>query len=184
MVMVIVSRIPVSIRTLILLPLLAAGVDMTRATAACGTHAQTCLEAAGRGWLGPAAALLVVAFAVATAWRLVRRLPSAPVAFGHLWALGTTGIAIACTGQALLARALGGDDAVLGGSPLGVLALCAVAGALLALMVRVTDRTTPSLKAPRSGQRTRIEWLYVRADDRPAPSPRRSTRRGRAPPAS
>ncbi len=178
-----VARIPLSVRTLILLPLLAAGVDLTRATAACGTHAQTCLEAAGRGWLGPVAVLLLIAFSVATAWRLVRRLPSTPTSFVRLWALGTTGVAVACTGQALLARALGGNDTVLGGSAPGVLALCVVAGALLALVLRVTDRASlPPLKAPRPGGRSRLEWLYVRADRRPALPVRRGPRRGRAPP--
>ena len=184
MVKVTVTRIPLSVRTLILLPLLAAGVDLTRATASCGSHAQTCLEAAGRGWLGPAAVLLLIAFSLATAWRLIVRLPSTPVAFGRLWALGTTGVAVACSGQALLARLLGGDDAVLGGSPLGVLALCVVAGALLALVLRITDRAAQPLRAPRPDDRSRVDWLYVRADNRPAAPARRGPRRGRAPPAS
>ena len=47
-------RMPLTLRALVLVPLLAAVVDMARATLACGPHAETCLEAAGRGYLGSA----------------------------------------------------------------------------------------------------------------------------------
>src|ERR671911_414299 len=48
-------RIPLTLRALVLVPLMAVLVDAMRATLACGPRAETCLEAAGRGWLGAAA---------------------------------------------------------------------------------------------------------------------------------
>ena len=53
-------RIPTTLRALVLVPLLAVVVDMARATLACGPHAETCLEAAGRGYLGTAGVVLIV----------------------------------------------------------------------------------------------------------------------------
>lgn len=163
----VVHRVHVSLRTLILLPLLAALVDLTRATAACGAQAQTCLEAAGRGWLGPVAAVLVVLYALVTARFVARRAESRwPRSFAERWLLGTTGVALACTGSAVLARALS-PGAALGGTPLGVLALCAVAGALLAALSQVTDDVAG--RAPRAPRlrRRRPEpaVVYVRADE-------------------
>ena len=52
-------RIPLTLRALVLVPLLAVLVDSARATLACGPQAQTCLEAAGRGWLGAAGLALL-----------------------------------------------------------------------------------------------------------------------------
>ena len=177
------NRIPVSIRTLILLPLLAAGVDLTRATAACGAHAQTCLEAAGRGWLGPAAAVLIVLYALATARFVARHAHGHRRSFTEMWLLGTTGVAVACTGQAILARAFS-PDAALGGSPLGVLALCAVAGAVLAFLLRLTDDLAERApRAPRLGRRRpEPAVVYVRTDDGDPRAAARRAPRGRAPP--
>jgi hypothetical protein len=47
-----VHRVPLTVRALLFVPLLAAGVDQTRAAMLCGGDAQPCLEAAGRGWIG------------------------------------------------------------------------------------------------------------------------------------
>ena len=178
-----VNRIPVSLRTLLLLPLLAAGVDLTRAAAACGSQAQTCLEAAGRGWLGPAAAILIVLYALATAHFVARRAQSRDRrGFAELWLLGTTGVAIACTGQAVLARAFA-PEATLGGSPLGVLALCAIAGALLAMLLRATDELAEHRpRAPRLRRRPQPAVVYVRTDDGDPRAAARQAPRGRAPP--
>lgn len=184
------SRVPVSLRMLVLLPLLAAGVDLTRATAACGAQAQTCLEAAGRGWLGVAAVLLVVAYAAGTGLLVARGArPSASgrvPGFARLWALATVGLFVAATGQDVLAQALGGQ-AALGGSPLGVLGLCAAGGALLALALR-TARDAAELVADLSPRAPRALLLLAAAvrggTARPAyvPATVRGTRRGRAPP--
>ena len=64
-------RIPLTLRALVLVPLLAVLVDQARATLACGPQAQTCLEAAGRGWLGSAGSALLLLYAVGLA--LARR---------------------------------------------------------------------------------------------------------------
>ena len=52
------------------------------------------------------------------------------------WLVGTAGVAAVCGGQALLAGALG-DGAALGGGWPELLAFCALAGAVLALALRV-----------------------------------------------
>jgi hypothetical protein len=137
-----VHRLPLTLRALLLVPLLAVGVDHTRATFACGPNAESCLEAAGQGWLGPAGTLLLVLYALGLALgvaRLARRAPALghePPGLLRLWGLGTAGVAAVCGGQALLAGALG-DPAVLGGGWLELLARCVAAGGLIALALRV-----------------------------------------------
>ena len=90
----------------------------------------------------------------------------------------------ACTGQALLAAALGAT--ALGGGWLGLLALCVVAGALLALALRVAPALRSALctAAPRPAAATPALWLspsplFAAAGGTPARRPR-----GRAPPQS
>ena len=60
-------RIPLTLRALVLVPLMAVLVDAMRATLACGPQAETCLEAAGRGWLGAAGLALLGAYSVVLA---------------------------------------------------------------------------------------------------------------------
>ena len=60
-------RIPLTLRALVLVPLLAVLVDAMRATLACGPRAETCLEAAGRGWIGAAGLALLGAYSVVLA---------------------------------------------------------------------------------------------------------------------
>ena len=60
-------RIPLTLRALVLVPLLAVLVDSARATLACGPQAETCLEAAGRGWLGAAGLALLGLYSVVLA---------------------------------------------------------------------------------------------------------------------
>ena len=64
---VLMPRIPLILRALVLVPLLAVAVDLARATLACGPRAESCLEAAGQGWLGMAAPLLLVLYAAGLA---------------------------------------------------------------------------------------------------------------------
>jgi hypothetical protein len=135
------ARLPPTLRALLLVPLLAAGVDIARATIACGPRAESCLEAAGQGWLGAAGPVLLVIYAAALAFavgRLVRGRATGARAPGFVrtWALGTAGVALVCGGQALLAGAVG-DAGSLGGGWAELLAFCAVAGALLALALRI-----------------------------------------------
>lgn len=151
------ARLPLMLRALLLVPLLAVGVDLARATVACGPRAETCLEAAGQGWLGTAGSVLLVLYALGLASLvsgLARgRSPGRAPSFPRLWLTGTAGVAAVCGGQALLAGALG-DGAALGGGWPELIAFCAVAGALLALALRIApaaDELVRSLRpaAPR-----------------------------------
>jgi hypothetical protein len=132
-------RVPLTLRALLLVPLLAVAVDQTRATLVCGTRAETCLKAAGQGWLGAAGIALLVVYALAGALcvaRLARGSDTAPpVSLLRLWLVGSTGVAAVCGGQALLAGALG-TGAALGGGWALLLALCVLAGGLIALALR------------------------------------------------
>jgi hypothetical protein len=142
------SRLSPTLRALLLVPLLAAGVDQARAVVLCGSGAQSCLEAAGRGWIGLWGVALIGLYSVALALAVARGARAAGVAppgFLRLWGLGTAGVAAACGGQGVIAAALGG--APLGGGWLGVVALCAVAGALLALALRIAPALRRSLRA-------------------------------------
>src|SRR4051812_44715506 len=110
-------RIPLTLRALFLLPLLAVGADHARAALACGPGAESCLEASGHGWLGVAGVVVLLAYAAtlgaAVARHAVRRAPG----FARLWLLGTGAVAAVCAGQALLAAALGDGSALGGGWP-------------------------------------------------------------------
>ena len=149
------ARLSLTLRALVLVPLLAVGVDLARATVACGPQAQSCLEAAGRGWLGAAGPVLLVLYAAALA--LARRRGSRAGARSARRAraacargpLGTAGVAAVCGGQALLAGALG-DAGALGGGWAELLAFCAGAGALLALALR--SRPPPRSSSARCGR--------------------------------
>jgi len=171
-------RLSATLRALALVPLLAVGVDQARAVVWCGPDAQSCLEAAGRGWIGAWGIALVALYSLALAFLVVRGARLAPRAsFRHLWLVGTAGIIAACGGQALIATALGG--APLGGGWLGLLVLCVAAGALLALVLRAA----PDLPgAPRPTAELRTHFLAPAAPAlRPGLSARRRPR-GRAPP--
>lgn len=146
------ARLPLALRALLLVPLLAAGVDLARATIACGPRAESCLQAAGQGWLGPAGSALLVLYALALALLVSglargRTLGAAP-GFLRLWLTGTAGVAAVCGGQALLAGALG-DPAALGGGWPELLAFCAVAGALLAVALRIAPAAEELVRALR-----------------------------------
>ena len=148
-------RLPLTLRALLLVPLLAVGVDQARATVACGTRAESCLEAAGHGWLGAAGSVLLVLYAVALALAigglarggLVAQAGRAP-GFLRLGLIGSAGVAAVCGGQALLAGALG-DGAALGGGWAELLAFCAAAGALLALALRAAPAAEELIRSLR-----------------------------------
>jgi hypothetical protein len=186
------SRLSLTLRALVLVPLLAVGVDMFRATVVCGPEAESCLEAAGRGWLGPAALVLLALYAVALAAGVVRLArggdPGAPAprSFARAWAAGTAGVAAVCAGQAVLAHALGAT-AGLGGGWLAVLPLCLAAGGLIALALRAAPAAAAALRALRPAA-PRLRLLApLAAAGRPVPV-RRASRplalaaAGRAPP--
>jgi len=167
-----------TLRALALVPLLAVAVDQARAVVWCGPDAQSCLEAAGRGWIGAWGIALVALYSLALAFLVVRGARSSPrTSFLRLWAIGTAGVAAACGGQALIATALGGQE--LGGGWLALLALCVAAGALLALVLRAA----PALP---SAPRPTARLAHLRLTPTP-PALRRGfaiarQARGRAPP--
>ena len=81
---------------------------------------------------------------------MVARLAGSAPGFGRLWALATGAIWTSCAAQAGLASLLGAGSA-LGGGWLGLLALGVVAGAVLALALRVAPTLVRALRpsAPR-----------------------------------
>ena len=186
-------RVPPTLRALVLVPLLAVLVDSARATFACGSQAQTCLEAAGRGWLGPAAIVLVAAYslvlALGVAWigrgGAVR---DRPLPLARLWLTGSLGVGAAVGGQALLAGATG-DAAALGGGWLELAALCGASGGVIALALRIAPEAAALVRDLRpSAPRIAFAWaaepglppLPVRA----VAAPRSPATAERAPPHS
>ena len=188
------ARLPPTLRALLLVPLLAVAVDQARATFACGPRAASCLEAAGQGWLGSAATVLLVLYAAGLALFVGRLARGVTVTaarspgFLALWGLGTAGIAAVCGGQALLAGALG-DGAALGGGWPELLAFCAVAGVALALALRAAPAAaalvrslrplaprplapgTVALRLPAAPARRPQRLLLVAAPGRGPPAP-------------
>jgi hypothetical protein len=160
------ARLSLTLRALLLVPLLAVGVDFARATIACGPHAESCLEAAGQGWLGAAGGVLLVLYAVGLAFAvgaLARggSLGDRPPGFARLWLVGSAGVAAVCGGQALLAAALG-DGAALGGGWAELLAFCVVAGAVLALALRIAPQARELVRSLRpAAPRARISAAIV-----------------------
>jgi hypothetical protein len=189
-------RVPLTFRALVLLPLLAVLTDQTRAAVMCGPRAESCLEAAGQGWYA-AAGLLAFALYGAGLALVVARLagspllgsklpglaPSAP-GFRRLWAVGTGAVWASCAAQAGVASLLGAGTAI-GGGWLGLLALGVLAGAVLALALRVAPKLIQALRpsAPRliffaavASRPLERSWMGTSAA-------RLRLTRGRAPPA-
>ena len=172
------SRLSLTLRALLLVPLLAVGVDIVRATVVCGPRAESCLEAAGRGWLGPAALVLLALYGAALAAGVARlarggSVGAAPASrsFTRLWLVGSAGVAAACAGQALLAETAGAS-AALGGGWAAVVPLCLAAGALIALALRAAPAAAAALRALRpAAPRLRLV-APLRVAGRPAPAPR------------
>jgi hypothetical protein len=173
----VISRLPLMLRALVLVPLLAAGLDQARVSLICGPDAQSCLGAASSGHLGTAGALLILSYVLGIA-ALVGHLARGR---SSLWIVATAGLWAACGGQAVLASALG-TGALLGGGWLPLLAFGAAAGALLAFALR-TVRRAFRLRAP--DLVVRVEEIVLqgaRLATPPLVRPARLTR-DRAPPA-
>jgi hypothetical protein len=186
-------RIPLTVRALVLVPLLAVLVDAMRATLACGPQAETCLEATGRGWLGAAGLALLGAYSVALALGVARAARGATVhgrtlPLARLWLTGSLGVAAAVGGQALLAGATG-DGAALGGGWLELAGFCVGAGGVIALTLRIAPVAAALVRdlrpsAPRfllsPAPEPALPLLTVRA----AAAPRTPATAERAPPRS
>src|SRR5919107_612189 len=99
-------RIPLTLRALVLLPLLAVGADHARAALACGPGAESCLEASGHGWLGVAGVVVLLAYAASLGVAVARLATRHAPGFLRLWGVGTCAVAAVCAGQALLAAAV------------------------------------------------------------------------------
>ena len=138
------ARLPVTFRALVLVPLLAAGIDQARVSFVCGPDAQSCLDAAGQGWLGVVGTVVLVLYTLGIAG-LVARLARGRGAPPLLWVLATAGLWAACGGQAALAAAFGAG-ASLGGGWLELLAFAAAAGAVLALALRAVPALLRALR--------------------------------------
>jgi len=164
-------RIPLTLRALVLVPLLALGVDHARASFACAPGSESCLEAAGQGWLGVAGVVLLVLYAAGLAAAVGRIAAGRSPGFLRLWLLGTAGVAAVCGGQAVLAGALG-DGAALGGGWLELLAFCVLAGGALALALRVAPAAAALVRSLRP-QAPRPQLLSVASWGIPAPLARR-----------
>ena len=173
-----IARIPLMVRALVLVPLLAAGLDQARVSLVCEPGAaQSCLQAAGSGRFGLAGTLLLVGYVLCVAG-LVGRLARGR---SGLWMVAVAGLWAACGGQALLADVLGGS-ALLGGGWLPLLAFAAATGALLALALR-SARKLLKVSAPRLV--STLEFTLRSATPAATPPRLRLTglTRGRAPPA-
>jgi hypothetical protein len=168
-------RIPLTLRALVVVPLLAALADQAR-TAVCSPGAETCLEAAGGGH----STIAMVAYALALALVVGRLARGGSV--GRLWLLGTLGTAAVVGGQALLA----GDPAGLGGGWFELLAFCALAGGVVAAALRAVPalarRFRPSAPRPPAGAVLTLAFPALAAGF--AGAPRTPATAGRAPPRS
>ena len=175
-------RLPLTLRALVLLPLLAVMTDSTRAAVMCGPRAESCLEAAGHGWAADAGVIAVMLYALGLALLVARLAGSAP-GFGRLWAVATGAVWASCGAQAALAASLGAGSA-LGGGWLGLLALGVVAGGVLALALRVAPRIARSLRpsAPRLHSFAAVASRPLERSRMGASAARLRLRRGRAPP--
>jgi hypothetical protein len=181
-------RVPLTLRALLLVPLLAAAGDQARATLACGPRAESCLEAAGQSWLGAAGVALLIVYALVGALCIARlaRAGSGPRSFLRLWVLATAGVGTVCGGQALLAGALGTGAALGGGWGL-LLVLCVAAGGLIALALRAAPAAAALLRSlrPRAPRPRAAALLAFAASAPPALRPTALlslTAAGRGPP--
>jgi hypothetical protein len=178
-----ITRLPLTLRALVLVPLLAAGIDQLRVSFVCGPDVRSCLETAGDGRFGVAAMLILAVYTSAIAG-LVARIAQRRRAPALLWIVATTGVYAVCGGQAILAELFGGG-AMLGGGWLQLAALGAAAGAILTLALQAV----PAARALIHRLAPRLPRVFelVRDGFAPptAPSLLRFTRfaRDRAPPA-
>jgi hypothetical protein len=168
---------------LVLVPLLATGIDQARVSLVCGPDVRSCLETAGNGRFGLAAMLVLALYTSAIATlvaRVARRRSASPL----LWLVATAGLWAVCGGQAVLAELLRGG-AVLGGGWVQLLAFGAAAGAVLTFALKALPAARALIH--RLAPRLPVSTEFVRAGLAPhaAPTFLRFTRlaRDRAPPA-
>jgi hypothetical protein len=184
--------VPLTLRSLVLVPLLAVAVDQARATFACGARAETCLDAAGRGWLGMAGVVLLGIYAVGLGfWVGCLARGGGRAARGGstawVWLVSSVGVAAVCAGQALLVGAVG-EPSALGGGWLELLALCVPAGGVIALALRAAPAAAALVQDLRPAA-LRLDSGLVVARSLPVPPARAAGSRfhpataGRAPPA-
>ena len=175
-------RLPLTLRALVLLPLLAVLTDQTRAALMCEPGAQSCLEAAGQGWGASLGVLALAVYAIGLAL-LVARLAGEAPGLGRLWAVATGAIWASCAAQAGLASLLGAGSA-LGGGWLGMLALGVIAGGVLALALRVAPKLARALRpsAPRLTSFTAVASRSLQRSWMGTSAARLRLTRGRAPP--
>jgi hypothetical protein len=180
-----VRRLPLTLRALLLVPLLAATVDQARASLACGPGGESCLEAAGQSSFGAAGVAVLMLYAVALAFGVGRLLlaRSGPL---RRWLIGAAGLAAVCGGQALLVVAVG-DASALGGGWLELLAMCGAAGGVIALALRAAPAAVALLRSLRPTA-PRLRPVPILAHGAAAPIARRlgpplaTAAAGRAPP--
>ena len=175
-------RFPLILRALVLLPLLAVLTDQTRAAVFCSPASESCLEATGQGWYAAAGMIALAFYGVGLAV-LVARLAGRAPGFGRLWALATGAVWASCGAQALVASLLGAGSA-LGGGWLALLALGALAGAVLALALRVAPRIVKALRpdAPRLSSFSAVASRPLERSWMGTSAARLRVVRGRAPP--
>ena len=97
-----ITRLPLMLRALVLVPLLAAGIDQARVSFVCGPDVRSCLETAGDGRFGLAAMLILAVYTSAIA-ALVARVAQRRRRPPLLWIVATAGLWAVCGGQAMLA---------------------------------------------------------------------------------
>jgi hypothetical protein len=175
-------RIPLTLRALVLLPLLAVLSDQTRAAVLCEPGSQSCLEAAGQGWYAAAGVVALALYAAGMAVIVARLAGHAP-GLGRLWAVGTAAVWTSCAAQAGVASLLGAGSA-LGGGWLGLLALGVVAGGVLALALRVAPKLAKALRpsAPRLTSFSAVASRPLQRSWMGTSAARLRLLRGRAPP--
>jgi len=174
------ARIPLTLRALVLVPLLAAGMDQARVSLVCPPGARSCLETAGQGKLGLAGLLMLVAYMAIVAGFVARFARNRK----GLWIIATAGLWAACGGQALLLSALG-EAAALGGGWPELLVFGAAAGAVLAFALRTLPELIRHLRPSVPRPVALPELVRVAPAAAPSPSLLRFARlvRDRAPPA-
>jgi len=171
------------LRALVLVPLLAVGIDQLRVSFVCGPDVRSCLETAGNGRFG-LAAMLILAFYAAAIAALVGRVARHRPAPWLLWAVATAGVYAVCGGQALLADLFGGG-AMLGGGWFTLGGFGVAAGALIAVALHVLPAARELLRelAPRLREIISFTVALAQTPATPQLAPLSRSTRDRAPPA-
>jgi hypothetical protein len=178
-----ITRLPLTLRALVLIPLLAVGIDQMRVSFVCGPDVRSCIETAGNGRFGLAAMLILAVYASAIA-ALVGRIAQRRRAPALLWLVATAGVWAVCGGQAFLAEIFGGG-ALLGGGWLQLAAFGAAAGAVLALALHALPAARELIHELAPRLHDLVEFTVVGLTPPATPQLLRFTRftRDRAPPA-